>query len=274
MRRLVVNADDFGLTRGVSEGILAAGRHGIVTSTTVLVNRPLDPDLLERLRASGLGVGLHVNLTLGSPLGRAASLTGSDGRFPRDARRAAARAKPADVEREILAQLEAFERLLGRAPTHLDSHHHVGLLPPVDRILLAIAGARRLAVRSQNAMARAAARAAGLATPDHFFGESGPGAYWTPARTLYHLHGLPAGFSEFMCHPGWFDADLAYSRYGRQRETELAGVGGPAARAAAHALGIRLVDFRALSGAAGAGVAPARGPAGEGGGDVEGGNDR
>ena len=247
MRRLIVNADDFGLTRGVSEGILAAHRNGIVTSTTVLVNRPVAPSLLERLIASGIGVGLHLNLTLGAPITRAPSLTGSDGRFIRDARQAAARARPDDVEREIEAQIQAFQRLLGRAPTHLDTHHHAGLLPPVGAIVLGLARRRGLAVRSQNEAARAAARTAGLRTPDHFFGESGPDAHWTVARTLGRLRRLPTGCSEFMTHPGYFDDELAYSRYGRQRETELIGVGSPVARAAVEALGIRLADFRSLA---------------------------
>ncbi len=248
MKRLIVNADDFGLTRGVSEGILAAHRHGIVTSTTVLVNRRIERDLLARLIASGMGVGLHVNLTLGTPMTRApSSLTESDGRFIRDARQAAARARPDEVEREIGAQVDAFERLLRRPPTHLDTHHHVGLLPPVDRIVLEIARRRGLPVRIQNAAARAAARSAGVRTPDHFLGESGPGAYWTIGRTLARLQRLPPGCTEFMAHPGYFDDELSSSRYGRQRETELVGVGSPIARSAVGALGLRLVDFRDLA---------------------------
>jgi predicted glycoside hydrolase/deacetylase ChbG (UPF0249 family) len=101
-------------------------------------------------------------------------------------------------------------------------------------------------VRSQGPLARHMARAAGLATPDHFFGDSGPGPYWTPERTLAHLRRLPAGVSEFMTHPGFCDDELAYSRYGRQREAELVGLGA-AARAAAGALGIGLCDFRRLA---------------------------
>jgi predicted glycoside hydrolase/deacetylase ChbG (UPF0249 family) len=112
--------------------------------------------------------------------------------------------------------------------------------------VLDVARQRGLAVRSQDDGARTRARSAGLRTTDHFFGESGPDAYWSPARTLAHLRALPAGVSEFMCHPGWFDADLAYSRYGRQREVEMTGLGTPAARAAAAALGVRLTHFGAL----------------------------
>ena len=242
-RRLIVNADDFGLTRGVSAGILAAWRHGIVTSATLLATVAADENLLAEARDAGLGLGLHVNLTLGRPLSGRSSLTDADGRFVRDARHAAARAAAADVERELEAQLDRFAALVGRAPTHLDTHHHVGLHEPVAGIVLAAARRLGLPVRSQNAAARARARAAGLRTPDHFFGESGPGAYWTPATTRARLAALPPGLSEFMTHPGWYDADLAGSRYGRQRETELVGLGTPAARAAAAALGIRLCHF-------------------------------
>ena len=243
MRVLIVNADDFGLTPGVNAGILAAHRQGVVTSTTVLVTADLDREQLARARDSGLGLGLHVNLTHGRPLTRGRSLVDGRGHFVRDARQAAAGAEVRDMRAEVEAQIERFERLVGRRPTHLDTHHHVGLHSPVREVVLEIARGLGLAVRSQDAVTRARARGAGLRTPDHFFGESGPDAYWSPARTLAHLRALPPGVSEFMCHPGWFDDALGYSRYGRQRETELAGLGTPAARAAAAALGIELRHF-------------------------------
>jgi hypothetical protein len=246
VRRLIVNADDFGLAPGVTAGILAARRQGIVTSTSVLVTAEVDRDQLAAALDAGLGLGLHVNFTLGRPMTRAPSLVDGDGRFLRDARRAAASAEVPDVERELDAQIERFVTLARRVPTHLDTHHHVGLYPPVAEIVLAAARRLGIAVRSQTAAARVRARSAGLRTPDHFFGESGPEAYWTPARTLHHLRVLPAGVSEFMTHPGWFDDALAGSRYGRQREVELAGVGAPVARAAAVALGIRLCTFAEL----------------------------
>jgi predicted glycoside hydrolase/deacetylase ChbG (UPF0249 family) len=246
VRTLIVNADDFGLTRGVSAGILAAHRHGIVSSTTVLVTADPDRAQLAEARQAGLGLGLHVNLTLGRPLTRPRSLVDRAGNFVRDPRRAAAGAEPREVRAEVEAQIARFEKLVGGPPTHLDTHHHVGLYASVREVVLEVAREHGLPVRSQDAAARARARSAGLRTPDHFFGESGPDAYWSAARTLAHLAALPAGVSEFMCHPGRFDADLAYSRYGRQREVELIGLGAPAARAAVAALGIRLRHFGQL----------------------------
>ena len=242
-RRLIVNADDFGLTRGVSAGILAARRHGIVISTTVLVTSDIDTNQLAEARDAGLGIGLHVNLTLGRPLTGARSLVDPAGRFVRDARHAAARAEAKDVEREVAAQIDRFLALLRRLPTHLDTHHHVGLHAPVTGVVIAAAQRLGVPVRSENAVARARVRSAGLRTPDHFFGQSGPGPYWSLARTLAALRQLPPGLSEFMTHPGWFDDGLAFSRYGRQRETEMVGLGTPAARAAASALGITLCHF-------------------------------
>jgi len=191
-------------------------------------------------------VGIHVNFTLGRPLSGGRSLVDGDGRFVRDANVAAARAEVRDVEREVNAQVEKFAFLMRRAPTHLDTHHHVGLLAPVTEVVLDAARRLGVAVRSQNATARARALTAGLRTPDHFFGESGPGAYWSLARTLAQLRALPGGVSEFMAHPGWCDDALSYSRYGRQRETEMIGLGTAAARAAAASLGITLSHFGEL----------------------------
>jgi predicted glycoside hydrolase/deacetylase ChbG (UPF0249 family) len=242
-RRLIVNADDFGLAPGVSAGILAAHRHGIVTSTTLLATVAIDAESVRALLDSGLGVGLHVNLTLGRPLSGGRSLVDGDGRFVRDARHAAARANAVDVEREVAAQIEKFESIAKRPPTHLDTHHHVGLLVPVAEVVIDAARRLGVPVRSQNSEARTRARSAGLRTPDHFFGESGPGAYWSLSRTLAHLRELPSGVSEFMTHPGWLDDTLSYSRYGRQRETEMVGLGTPAPRAAAASLGIQLCHF-------------------------------
>jgi len=245
-RTLIVNADDFGLTAGVSRGILDAGARGIVTSTTALVNRAIDPELIDRLDASGLGVGLHLNLTLGAPVSdprRVPSLVDAEGRFVRDAREAAARADKDQARIELGNQIDAFRSLFGRFPTHLDSHHHVGRHEPILELVLDFARAIKVPVRAQDAEVRAAARRLKLRTPDHFLGESGPEPYWSAERVLGHLEALEAGVTELMTHPGYFDEDLAYSRYGVQRETELAGLTDPRARALVDREGIRLAHF-------------------------------
>lgn len=245
-RSLIVNADDYGLTAGVSRGILDAHRRGIVTSTTLLVNRPVDPTLIEALKSSGLGVGLHMNLTLGPPVAparRVASLVDGEGRFVRDAREAAQRARKDEARIELGMQIDEFRRIMGRFPTHLDSHHHVGRHEPILELVLDFALAIKVPVRTQDPEVRAMARTLALKTPDHFMGESGPDAYWSSERVLAHLRELPGGVTEFMTHPGYYDDDLSYSRYGRQRETEMTGLTDPQARALIEREGIRLIHF-------------------------------
>jgi hypothetical protein len=245
-RTLIVNADDFGLTLGVSRGILEARARGIVTSTTMLVNRSLDRRLVEELDASGLGVGLHLNLTLGRPLAdpaRVASLVDGDGRFLRDADRVAAQAKVDEARIELGNQIDAFRRLLGRFPTHLDTHHHVGRHEPILGLVLDFSEALKVPVRSQDDAVRVAARQRKLRTPDHFVGDAGQEPYWTPERVLEQLRALRPGVTEFMTHPGHYDDELSYSRYGRQRDVELIGLTDARAAELIAAEGIRLSHF-------------------------------
>jgi hypothetical protein len=248
-RTLIVNADDFGLTPGVSRGILEAHARGVVTSTTMLVNRPLDPRLVEELGASGLGVGLHLNLTLGGPLAdpaRVASLVDGEGHFLRDAGRVVAQANVDEARIELGNQIDAFRRLLGRFPTHLDTHHHVGRHEPILGLVLDFAAALKVPVRSQDDVVRSAARQRNLRTPDHFAGDAGQEPYWTPERVLAQLRALGPGVTEFMTHPGYYDEDLAYSRYGKQRDVELMGLTDPRAVTLIAAEGIRLSHFGSL----------------------------
>lgn len=250
MRFLVVNADDFGLTAGVSRGVLEAHRRGIVTSTTALVTLPAEPDLdAEAAGLPGLGIGLHFNLTWGAPASApdaVPSLVDAEGRFQRDPVLLSERARVDEVRREAEAQFDAFARRFGRTPTHLDSHHHVHRLPRVMDAVLGIVVAARLPLRSQDQGFREGLRRHGVRTPDHFLGGDGPDPYWTTERLLDTLAGLPVGVTELMCHPGHYDEALAYSRYGRQREVELRALCDPEARATIERLDIRLGHFGAL----------------------------
>ena len=250
MRLLIVNADDFGLTAGVSRGILAAHRHGIVSSTTALVNLYPQPELDgEAADLAVLGLGLHFNLTWGAPASppdSVPSLVDGEGRFHRDLRVVAERAAADEVRREAEAQLEGFERRFGRAPTHLDSHHHVHRVPGVMDAVLDVAVAARLPVRSQDAGFREGLRRHGVRTADHFIGGDDPAPYWTLPRLLDSLAVLVRGVTELMCHPGQYDDALSSSRYGREREVERAALCDPEARATVERLEIRLGDFGAL----------------------------
>ena len=145
--RLVVNADDFGMSPGISRGILRAHREGIVTSTSVLGNCTLlDEERALLSEAPDLGVGVHLALVEGGPVADPASvpsLLTTGGQFhARASEFIAAWTKrqidPADVEREFDAQI-ARARDAGIKIDHLDTHHHLGFLPVVGRTVEAVA---------------------------------------------------------------------------------------------------------------------------------------
>src|SRR5512137_2484629 len=114
-RTMIVNADDFGRTRGVSAGIVHAHLHGLVSTTTAMVNLPgaLDDVAQAARQAPTLGLGVHLNLTHGRPIADAAdvpSLVDPGGSFyaPDDLLASGRRPLPIHVEREWRAQIKAF----------------------------------------------------------------------------------------------------------------------------------------------------------------------
>jgi predicted glycoside hydrolase/deacetylase ChbG (UPF0249 family) len=145
--RLVVNADDFGMSPSISRGVLRAHREGIVTSTSLLGNcTDLEHARALLAEAPGLGVGVHLALVEGGPIAEPASvpsLLAGDGVFHgRGAQFIAAwtkrRIDAADVEREFDAQVTRI-RAAGIKIDHLDTHHHLGFLPAVGRSVEVVA---------------------------------------------------------------------------------------------------------------------------------------
>ncbi len=144
MKRVIVNADDFGLHPAVTAGVLRAAESGIVSSTTVLANLCPDRDL-KTLRQSGLACGLHVNLVEGAPV------TGTEGLEPildgngkfkgiwLLARAATLRQLDAD---RLLEEVWVQTRVLldaGIRVVHLDGHQHAHLLPVVSDVTAQVA---------------------------------------------------------------------------------------------------------------------------------------
>lgn len=251
MRRLIVNADDFGRTPGINAGTLAAHRGGIVTSATAMV---FEAAAREGLREAGadaprLDLGLHIALTGG---GRPASLAASlptlapGGRFVRDADSLPERLDADEIRREIEAQISLFEALSGRPPSHLDSHHHSALHPDIEPVYAAIALELGIPARASSESARRRLRSRGVRTPDHFFD-----SFYGEGATVRHLvdllGSLQEGTSELMCHPGFPDENLLRdSRYALERGLEVAALCDPSIRAVLKREGIELVPFSAL----------------------------
>src|SRR5262245_8598176 len=251
MKRLIVNADDYGRTPGVNEGTLEAYVKGIVTSATVMVLEPAAEAgvQLARAAAPGLALGLHFAVTGGGPCASPAASVprlAPGGRFVRNVEDLPVRVPDTEVRRELEAQIALFEKMAGKAPTHLDSHHHSALHVSIQPVFADVAAEHGLPVRASNARAGIQLRESGVRVPDHFI-ESffGPGA--TAANLKLLFEHLREGVSELMCHPGYPDeALLSGSTYAKEREKEIAALCDPSVREMLRASKIELATFRDL----------------------------
>lgn len=251
-RRLIVNADDLGWTPGVNDGILTAHLEGVVSSATLMVNAPGAEHAaaaLARPQLSRLGVGLHLALSGAGPTAlppsRVPSLVDADGRLPRRPEGLAG-ARAEEILSEVRAQLERFHRLLGRAPTHFDGHHHCHRRPEVFAAVLTVAAESRLPVRAVTPDMRQHLRAAAIATPDAF-DESFYGAGVSAEHLAERVRAAAQGVTEIMCHPGRVDDELRRSStYVDDREREIAILTDPALARLLAAENIRLVSYSAL----------------------------
>lgn len=251
MKRLIVNADDFGRTRGVNAGVIEAHLYGIVTSATVMVLEPAAEEGVAdvRRRAPRLSLGLHFALTGGglpaSSPDRVPSLLVS-GRFPRFPADFPDPLSAEEIARELDAQIFLFEKMAGAPPSHLDSHHHSALHPSVQPVVARAALRLGIPVRASSVAAQEALRAAGVRTPDCFVdGFYGDGATSANLRSI--LTRLADETTELMCHPARVDERLLTgSSYARERERELAILCDPEMKVLLAEQGIELVPFREL----------------------------
>jgi hopanoid biosynthesis associated protein HpnK len=250
MKHLILNADDFGMTRGVNDGIIRAHRDGVLTSTTLMANGPEFDDAVARAKSNPkLGVGCHLVLVGGpaiAPREKISSLADANGNLPQSlaglvGRISSGLIRMKAIERELRAQIEKI-RSAGIEPTHLDTHKHTHAHPKVMEAVGRVAkelGIMRIrkpmeslrdswqSTRHENPghakelMAAAAARAVtpwfqtiarkyGLLSPDHFLGLAMTGGLG-PAALRRMIDTLSDGSTEIMLHPGICDASLAKS---------------------------------------------------------------
>jgi hopanoid biosynthesis associated protein HpnK len=283
VRRLIVNADDFGLTPGVNRAIIEGHASGVVTSATLMANAAGFEDAVRLAKSSpGLSVGCHVVLVDGAPVSNPSqvpTLTDSaqfEARLTSFAMRAVAGSiNSAEVETEVAAQIRkiAAEEI---QPSHLDTHKHTHVFPQILRPLLRAAKACGVrAIRNPfgrvafsavlgrpklwkrygelmllNPLARnflGTVRAEGMITPDGSVGVAATGAL---DEELFRqiLENLPEGTWEFVTHPGYNDAalDKVRTRLRQSRETELRILTSEAIRETVRRNGIELISYREL----------------------------
>lgn len=248
MKQLILNADDFGLTRGVNDAVIRAYQEGILTSATLMANGPAFEDAVERASSNPrLGIGCHLVLVGGksvAPPEEISSLADPDGRLPRSlgafvARVSCGLIRATDIERELRAQIEKI-RTAGIEPTHLDTHKHTHAHPGVMEALGKVAQATGItrirmpferlrdswsAIRGQNGnftgqlaaaasartvtpLFRAVCRKYALHTPDRFLGLAMTG-HLGSASLHRMIEMIAEGTTEIMLHPGVCDDDLA-----------------------------------------------------------------
>lgn len=250
MRKLIINADDCNLTPGVTRGILLAHDQGIVTSTTLLANLPLEERTVKEVKKrKALGIGLHLNVTLGFPLvspGRIPSLVQSDGRFRRPADYLKKMPSRKEVVREYGAQILLFEKRFRRKPDHLDTHHHLHDHPLFFAAVSEIARGWKVPVRRCRIfqLSEYAKRIHGLKTTDYLFGNLEARYIWQAESFLGIVRNLPEGTSEIGCHPGFCDRQLReISSFQDARERELKLFSDRRLRKEVLSLGVDLVRF-------------------------------
>ena len=295
MRRLIVNADDFGLTAGINRAIAEAQQHGIVTSATLMANsRAFDgAAALAHSLAGGkarFSVGCHVVLLDGEPVLPADRVTsllqpgernGSHFRAkPNDFVMDSFRGKlqPDEIEAEATAQIRRLQAA-GIEPTHFDTHKHAHMFPAVLRPLLRAARARNVAavrnpfgqvwplplgdmlrrrqlwkrfaqlnvLRNFAAKFRREVEAHGLRTTDGSVAVLVTGSL---DLKLFReiVDNIPEGTWEFVCHPGYNDAELrnVRTRLRESRAKELELLTSDGARQALQARGIELISYHEL----------------------------
>jgi hypothetical protein len=248
---LIVNADDFGRSEGVDRGIVRAHREGIVTSTTLMANSPYAPHAAALARESpALGVGVHLVLTFARPLSdpaRLPSLVRPDGSFGRASELLA---RPIDRDEALVeyrAQYAHARDLVGRVPTHLDTHHWVHDQPALSWAVCELARETGAAARTHTPEQRDEYRAKGVRTTDRFIREfQGPRPI-DVATLVGILERLGEGVTELMCHPGEPDAELLTgSAYAGERAVELATLTDPRVRETIARRDIALVTYGEL----------------------------
>jgi predicted glycoside hydrolase/deacetylase ChbG (UPF0249 family) len=222
MKYCIVNGDDFGASRGINRGIVEAHCQGVLTSTSLMVNMPASEEaaILSR-ELPELSVGLHVNITT------------------EDSELVVDLAAPAQCRIELYRQLERFQDLMGRLPTHLDSHHNIHRFPQLLPHFLDLAQQYRLPLREHSPVRYFPS----------FYGQWDGETHLEQISVESLLHMLEtefrAGFTELSCHPGYVDPDFP-SAYSIERETELQTLCSPIVRSKLAELELQLIGFREL----------------------------
>ena len=279
MKKLIVNADDFGLHEEINKGIIQGHREGFITSTSLMTSAPAFEDAVALAQGENhLGIGVHLTLVGGVrpvlPVAEVRTLVDAQGLFLPSYVEFAKRyytggVSSLELEKELRAQIERA-LATGLCITHLDSHQHTHVLPGLNRLVLQLgneynikrmripyekiffnggfkAGVGRIIGRDGlsfcAALAGVQAARQGYSYPDYFFGMLA-GGNLNPRLVGNIIKALPEGVSEIMTHPGQNAAVLGrLFTWHYHWEEELAAYLDPANKELLQAKRIELINF-------------------------------
>lgn len=204
-KKLIVNADDFGQSAGINKGIIRAYELGIVTSTSLMVRYPTVNDAVEYCKKNpGLGLGLHVDL------GEWMYVDGDWISLYEVVSTEDLNATSA----ELMRQLNSFINIVGRKPTHIDSHQHIHQRENLRPLFIELAKKLDVTLRGNSGKVNYCG---------DFYGQNTDGSALHSAISAEGLHkiilSLPDGITELACHPG-LDNDIE-TMYRLEREMEV-----------------------------------------------------
>lgn len=276
LKRLIINADDFGLSPGINKGIAECFSEGILTSASLVVNQPYSQQAVALSRRFDTdSIGLHLNLTFGPPISEptkvASLLLERGGQFQfyggvygftktvadidieirSIMENLETRSVFEDILEECFAQFNRFTDLMGRYPSHINTHHNIHSSTRFLEALMILGLNFGVPIRQLNREMKQEMSEKGILCTDRTIAYS-----WSEtedfqtslAKLQEKIHNLQAGTTEFYCHPGYADSFLRMtSLYSVHREYEMQALRSPHVRTLLEELGIQLIDFGRLS---------------------------
>lgn len=230
-KKLIVNADDFGQSPGINSGIIKAHEQGIVTSASLMVRYPAAAAAANYARNNNkLGIGLHIDLGEWifvegdwKPLYEVVSINNIKA-----------------VEYEITQQLNSFYKLMGRNPTHIDSHQHVHKREYLRPVFLELAGNLNIPLRHYSEQVMYCGSFYGQLENSSPFHEA---IFVNALKNI--ISGLAVGITELACHPGLID-DIR-TMYRIERGIEVDTLCDPSIRLAIADTHIELCNFKDIN---------------------------
>lgn len=283
MKKAIFNADDFGFSEKVNEGIVECFLNGVVTDSSVIMTMPATEHAISLIKKHKLNAGVHLDLTEGKHLSKVKnnSIINNDRFFGVGTiilKAFLKRLNKEDIEEEFSEQIERFKRR-GIRPTHVDTHQYVHMIPIIFDAVAEVAKKYRIKalrvssedfstriyklpnesvmslfrpdvfksifISTLSNVSKTKLKKYGLKTTDNFFGIARVNSKNVLASFENIIKNLASGTSEIMCHPGYYDKEVEkFSYYAKQREDELSALTSPRIKELIKQYKIKLISFK------------------------------